>query len=105
MKKCLRPVLLAITIAMLSLACSEQQNEPDCSSDWQRYVDDVVTTADGLGHGPDIGSDEWRSVVEFKLGVRGQPGIPDRASPLWCAFIQNLIDRRQGAENGENEGV
>jgi hypothetical protein len=41
-------------------------------------------TDDGQGHGPDIGSDEWKSVIEFRLGIRGKPDLPARASEAWC---------------------
>jgi hypothetical protein len=50
-----------------------------------------VTTGDGQGHGPDIGSDEWRSVVEFKLGIRGNPAVPSRASREWCHYIDEQV--------------
>jgi hypothetical protein len=51
----------------------------------------MLTTDDGMGHGPDIGSDEWKSVVEFRLGVRGIPGTPDRSSEDWCTYIDAHI--------------
>ena len=44
-----------------------------------------------MGHGPDIGSEEWKSVIEFKLGVRGNPNVPDRNSREWCRFIDDLL--------------
>jgi hypothetical protein len=44
-----------------------------------------------MGHGPDIGSEEWKSVIEFKLGVRGNQGVPDRNSQEWCRFIDDLL--------------
>jgi hypothetical protein len=44
-----------------------------------------------MGHGPDPGSEEWRSVVEFKLGIRDQPGVPDRNSQAWCEFIDERL--------------
>lgn len=62
-----------------------------CSAEWNDYVDTMLTTDDGMGHGPDIGSDEWKSVVEFRLGVRGIPGTPDRSSEDWCTYIDAHI--------------
>ncbi len=50
-------------------------------------VEDRFPTGDGQGHGPDIGSLEWRSVVEFKLGIRGDPAIPPLESDQWCAYV------------------
>ncbi len=62
-----------------------------CSENWNRYIDEKVVTGDGQGHGPDVGSLEWRSVVEFKLGIRGQPDLPARDSDDWCQLIDRLV--------------
>ncbi|MCH9694849.1 MAG: hypothetical protein K0U72_10100 [Gammaproteobacteria bacterium] len=64
-----------------------------CSTMWLQLVEEHVSTGDSEGHGPDLGSSEWRSVVEFKLGVRGDPIVPDRATSDWCYFV----DRRLAA--------
>lgn len=64
-----------------------------CSTQWQQMVEKTLSTGDGQGHGPDLGSSEWRSVVEFKLGIRGNPDVPDRASEAWCAYIDQAISR------------
>ena len=54
----------------------------------------TLSTSDGRGHGPDAGSAEWQSVIEFKLGIRGQADIPSRSSKAWCDFIdQRITDR------------
>jgi hypothetical protein len=50
-------------------------------------MESVVPTGDGQGHGSDLGSDEWKSVIEFRLGIRGDAGVPDRSSDEWCEFI------------------
>jgi len=65
-----------------------------CSADWYRFVEQQVVTGDGQGHGPDMGSNEWRGVIEFKLGIRGQPGIPARDSDAWCRYIDRLLRAR-----------
>jgi hypothetical protein len=44
-----------------------------------------------MGHGPDIGSLEWQSVIEFKLGLRGDPDVPPRGSQRWCAYIDQRL--------------
>lgn len=85
---------LALLLVLGISACSTDSEHiyPDpCSEEWQRWVESRVTTGDGHGHGPDIGSDEWRSVVEFKLGIRGDPSIPSRNSSAWCEFIDHKI--------------
>ena len=70
---------------------SADPNRPSpCSDPWYPYIDGIVATGDGAGHGPDVGSDEWRSVVEFKLGVRGDSRVPTRSSAAWCEFIDEL---------------
>lgn len=58
-----------------------------CSSEWFTKVDDKIVTGDGQGHGPDLGSLEWRSVIEFRLGIRGDSSIPARNSEQWCEYI------------------
>jgi len=62
-----------------------------CSDAWYRSVEAKLPTGDGQGHGPDVGSDEWKSVVEFKLGIRGKPGVPARDSAAWCTYIGRLV--------------
>jgi hypothetical protein len=52
----------------------------------------AVQTGDGQGHGPDTGSDEWQSTVEFRLGVRGNPDVPNRGTQAWCDFVNELLD-------------
>lgn len=60
-----------------------------CSAEWYALVEKQVLTGDNQGHGPDAGSAEWRSVVEFKLGIRGDKNIPPVDSEQWCAYINN----------------
>lgn len=88
----------ALSIASLLLlltACPDrkpanQAAEP-CTERWYQELEATVSTGDGMGHGPDIGSEEWKSVIEFKLGVRGKQGVPDRNSREWCRFIDDLL--------------
>ena len=58
-----------------------------CSSDGYQQVENQANTADGEGHGPDLGSDEWRSVVEFKLGIRGDEALRALSREDWCRYI------------------
>ena len=87
--------LFVIAAALLACGSPQEPQTPDCSADWQSAVDRAVVTGDGMGHGPDIGSDEWMSVVEFRLGVRGAAGVPERSDPAWCGYIQDLLDDRE----------
>jgi len=86
----------ALTIAALGTlvlsGCGEQAHKIEdsavaCDSDWFAYAETSVSTGDGLGHGPDPGSEEWRSTIEFRLGIRGLPEVPERMTDEWCRYI------------------
>lgn len=87
---------LTIPLGILIVSsCGVGQN-PDvgpqpCSEQWLQLVEDRLSTGDAQGHGPDVGSMEWRSVVEFKLGIRGDPMIPPRETDEWCSYIDEKI--------------
>lgn len=68
---------------------------PLCSDAWYRTIEEKVQTGDGQGHGPDIGSEEWQSVIEFKLEVRGKPNVPKRDSEDWCRYIDQIVSERE----------
>lgn len=65
-----------------------------CSDAWYDAVEAKVPNGDGHGHGPDTGSVEWKSVVEFRLGIRGQPDVPARDSDAWCQHIDQIMSER-----------
>ena len=50
-----------------------------------------MSVTDSAGHGPDIGSAEWMSAVEFKLGLRGGADVPELGTPAWCERIDKAI--------------
>lgn len=62
-----------------------------CTYSWYKFIENKVPTSDEQKHGPDVGSDEWKSVIEFKLGIRGQGDLPRRDSEAWCHHINLLI--------------
>lgn len=62
-----------------------------CSDSWYRLIEENVPTSDEQGHGPDIGSDEWKSVIEFKLGIRNKPDVPGRDGEAWCRHIDQMV--------------
>lgn len=62
-----------------------------CSDAWYRSMEERVPTSDGQGHGPDVGSDEWKSAIEFRLGIRDKPGLPSRDSEAWCRHIDRIV--------------
>ena len=65
-----------------------------CTQEWNQFVDLKLVSGDGQGHGPDLGSDEWKGVIEFKLGIRGQADLPGRNSDAWCQLIDQLVHTR-----------
>lgn len=94
----MRVGIITLAIVLIS-ACTQRVHnvtEPVSSCDMARYqeFDAQLQSGDGMGHGPDIGSDEWKSVIEFLLGLRGAEGLPSHHSPKWCDAIQHAIDAR-----------
>lgn len=82
-------------VLLITSGCGQNSISADqqqlCSADWFSAVESAVSTGDGQGHGPDVGSEEWQSVVEFKLGVRGSSALPNRNSSEWCSYIDGLV--------------
>ncbi len=91
----LLPLLLPVFFV---LACTTTDQAPEhpqpCTDAWYPYVESTLSSGDGMGHGPDIGSEEWQSVIEFKLGIRGDANVPERSSPAWCRFIDEQLQKR-----------
>ncbi len=87
-------ILLSAGLALS--ACAPRSIEAEapapCTTAWFDWVESRVGTGDGAGHGPDVGSEEWRSVVEFKLGLRGRSAVPARDSASWCTYIDDHLD-------------
>lgn len=74
-----------------------------CTDTWYHSIEAKVPTGDGHGHGPDIGSDEWKSVIEFQLGIRDQPNLPPRHSDAWCRHINQLVLTRRTSSDGDGD--
>jgi hypothetical protein len=73
---------------------ADTQAAAPCTDAWYRSVEEKVHTSDGQQHGPDLGSEEWRSVIEFKLGIRGDPQVPSRDSEAWCRYVDRIVAER-----------
>jgi hypothetical protein len=85
-----RLLLLGLAV-MIGAALAGSEPPTPCSAEWNRFVDQKIISGDGQGHGPDLGSDEWKGVVEFKLGIRDQADLPARDSDDWCQLIDRLV--------------
>lgn len=90
--------LIVLSFSVLAGCARQEQpeppiaNNPACTTDWFESVEARLGTGDGQGHGPDIGSQEWFSVVEFRLGLRGQSGVPQAGTDRWCHFIEEQLE-------------
>lgn len=91
------------SVVLPSTASAEDVTELTCSDAWYRSIEEKVPTGDGHGHGPDVGLDEWKSVVEFKLGIRGKPGVPKRDSETWCRHIDGLVKASKDSQAASGE--
>ncbi|WP_440875132.1 hypothetical protein [Thalassotalea sp. PLHSN55] len=54
-------------------------------------IEEQVSSSDGLGHGPDVGSGEWKSSIEFRLGVKHNSDIPNELNLSWCNKIEQTL--------------
>jgi hypothetical protein len=97
------PVFLIVVAAGAAQASdslnSGPASPPLCSDSWYRMIAGKVPTGDAQGHGPDVGSEEWKSAIEYTLGVRGQPNVPRRDSESWCRYIDQLVSQRGSPSN------
>jgi uncharacterized protein len=100
--------IFLLAAAACARAIDEGKSTPEsgavCSPAWERAIEERVPTGDGQGHGPDVGSDEWKSVVEFKLGIRDKPDVPSRGSEAWCRHIDQIV-RYSRASSAGNEAL
>jgi uncharacterized protein len=98
-------LLVASACAEASGGASTMPETGDpCSDAWYRSIEEKVSTGDGHGHGPDIGSDEWKSVIEFKLGIRSNPNVPDLHTEAWCTYVDQMV-RASRMSSTSNEPV
>ena len=95
-----------IFVAIFAQATNDYRSimaaETLCSDSWYRSIEETVPTSDNQGHGPDVGSGEWQSVIEFKLGIRDNPNLPDRDSEAWCRHIDQIVRKRYAASSEKN---
>lgn len=88
---------IILICALFLQACASPINtvvdgNAPCDGATFEFIERHSSTDDSEGHGPDIGSDEWHSVVEFRLGVRGNTSVPARGSKKWCDYIEEKLN-------------
>lgn len=93
----------SVVVFLLLVATGAAQAQPACSDAEYRTIESRVITGDGHGHGPDLGSVEWKSVIEFKLGIRGQPDVPRRDSDAWCRYLNQALAARDSAASSAQD--
>jgi len=65
--------------------------ESQCPANRLAEIEASVGSGDGAGHGTDIGSDEWYSVIEFQLGLKDRSDVPQRRTLAWCEYMEASI--------------
>ncbi|NQZ30511.1 MAG: hypothetical protein HRU06_04510 [Oceanospirillaceae bacterium] len=84
--------ILIVSCLLLSSCAStfdDYANAQDCTEQWYNLVEQQLSMSDAAGHGPDLGSDEWRSAVEMELQITENNNLPAIESETWCSFIHN----------------
>ena len=97
MKKIKILSIYSISLAVLfgCTAIDESKVEAKhCTSKWYTLTENQISTGDDQGHGPDLGSIEWRSVIEFKLEIRDNAQVPPLESEQWCKYINELFIKK-----------
>lgn len=87
------PSLLLLALSAVCLNATAEA-DPPCPADRLAAIDRHGTPHDSRGHGPDPGSEEWASTVEWQLGLRGQADLPARGSLAWCGRIEAALQQR-----------
>ncbi len=84
--------LLLFFVLTLTVGCESKTNEKPtinkpCASATIDLIERKLTTGDSMGHGPDVGSDEWFYTVERRLGIEGGSSTPKKGTEQWCEYV------------------
>ncbi|NKF51713.1 hypothetical protein G3R49_14195 [Shewanella sp. WXL01] len=105
-------VLTLALVALLTVGCSEEpiikrspiSDDPSllanakpitCTYEVLEKLEQGLSSQDGHGHGPDIGSDEWFGVIEFKLDIQSNASLPERGTDKWCDYMHQQMLAKQ----------
>lgn len=91
-----RSHFILMAAAVFAAACDELPERTDvvCSPSFYDVIESRVHVTDDEGHGPDLGSGEWKRAVEHKLGVRQGADFPAIDSDAWCQRVYELVRSR-----------
>jgi len=88
-------VLLSLSLTSCVNKKQEKQKLQECNKTWFYKVESRLPTGDEHGHGPDVGSDEWKNVVEHRIGIKGNNIVPKINSKEWCEYIDRILFRNE----------
>ncbi|RZF86554.1 DUF1311 domain-containing protein [Pseudoalteromonas sp. CO325X] len=91
---------LAIVTAVLTLAACHVATAPSgesppaetptptqCTQANLNAIEQLASTSDGSGHGPDIGTTVWANSVEYRLDINNHADKPPLLTPKWCQWV------------------
>ena len=90
---CTKRFLLLFSL-IPNIGCTTHRKEispPACTDAWYTKAEKKLLASDGQRHGPDLGSLEWRSAVDFRLGIDRDPNLPPLDSDAWCRYIDRYF--------------
>jgi hypothetical protein len=93
--KHLHHLIVSMLSSLLIGLATASDKPPEAWDDWAKWIAARHSTADGQGHGPDVGSNEWVAALSKQLGVTERDGEgPDLKSAEWRAAVEkNLAER------------
>ena len=87
-------IFLSLLWGCVTQEPEDQNSVVTCSQTWYDEIEEIISIGDGQGHGPDLGSQEWRHAVEYRLGIAENKQKPPVTSEKWCGYVQSQIQSR-----------
>jgi len=84
-------IMQKILILFIMIIFLTDISRATCSIDVLNKIEKSVQVSDEKGHGPDLGSEEWQTVVELRLDLLGKLAMPDRNSEAWCHYVEQAL--------------
>jgi len=88
-----RRLIVLVSLALAYPGCDELPARTDvvCSASTYQTIEARVPVEDDEGHGPDVGSTEWKHAIEAKLRRQHEPQFPPMDSDAWCQRVYDLV--------------